>query len=427
MYQHALRENTHRLYETPSSPSFSDGRNQLVPDHSLVSWIKEYESQPESIFKYYSVENEADFLLKIAAQSPEEKLFYLQENVQRFLGEFVGKIPYSTVPYRLMPDGFDYAGMKVMDIYRKTGQMGTEREKAETKGFSAIESEYRKMAAEKKHLPFAFWISPPKIADYGFVFVMEPRPDNRISEYVLRYKEPRGSIAKSSEIFTSLTDKFVPSSTNGFLEHPVFIHDSPADHLRSVMQLTGIDEKTITRSAQFERAVKHMLSPLIGSYVRAVMAINEQGDSVGKHLATLEAKAILLMIYHQAERIREEQFSNPPENAALYGISDRRGLSDFDLQSMYLLMMQNSPKIIGGGSCPAIEKNSMLPGRPLFMSNSEMLQALVGNTSIENAFHQKNEDVLHCTCPFCNKKVDAQIKNGYIHCPECDQKAPYSC
>jgi len=42
----------------------------------------------------------------------------------------------------------------------------------------------------------------------------------------------------------------------------------------------------------------------------------------------------------------------------------------------------------------------------------------------------KNEQMiteLECTCPFCKKKVIAEIKNNIIICPECKKTAPYYC
>lgn len=37
------------------------------------------------------------------------------------------------------------------------------------------------------------------------------------------------------------------------------------------------------------------------------------------------------------------------------------------------------------------------------------------------------KSVLPCTCPFCNKKVNAKIENGKITCPRCNKSAPYQC
>lgn len=40
---------------------------------------------------------------------------------------------------------------------------------------------------------------------------------------------------------------------------------------------------------------------------------------------------------------------------------------------------------------------------------------------------QTKKDTLHCTCPGCNKKVWAKIKNNIITCPKCKASAPYQC
>ena len=37
------------------------------------------------------------------------------------------------------------------------------------------------------------------------------------------------------------------------------------------------------------------------------------------------------------------------------------------------------------------------------------------------------KDILECTCPVCGEKVNAPIRNGRVHCPECKSSAPYAC
>jgi len=38
----------------------------------------------------------------------------------------------------------------------------------------------------------------------------------------------------------------------------------------------------------------------------------------------------------------------------------------------------------------------------------------------------ENKRILCCTCPYCNKQVEAEIYGGKIHCPKCNAEAPWS-
>lgn len=46
--------------------------------------------------------------------------------------------------------------------------------------------------------------------------------------------------------------------------------------------------------------------------------------------------------------------------------------------------------------------------------------------SIDNLTKAETEKTLCCTCPFCNRQVEAEITNGTISCPKCGKSAPYS-
>ena len=55
----------------------------------------------------------------------------------------------------------------------------------------------------------------------------------------------------------------------------------------------------------------------------------------------------------------------------------------------------------------------------------------IGNGFIETSLGLRNitigENTLHCTCPFCNKEVNATIQAGRIYCPSCGESAEYHC
>ena len=55
----------------------------------------------------------------------------------------------------------------------------------------------------------------------------------------------------------------------------------------------------------------------------------------------------------------------------------------------------------------------------------------IQNTPFESVFKNSliisESKTLECTCPFCNMKVKAIIKEGKIHCPKCKRSTTYNC
>lgn len=49
------------------------------------------------------------------------------------------------------------------------------------------------------------------------------------------------------------------------------------------------------------------------------------------------------------------------------------------------------------------------------------------NPYSQSAESLSQEKILPCTCPFCQKKVDAKIANGKISCPNCKKSVDYKC
>jgi hypothetical protein len=391
-----------------------------VPTNEKNNWLSTYENLKGSIFKYYNVENEVTFLKESKNLPDDKKDYYLQENVKRFLGEFVGKIPYTTIPYEIDDMGIAYAGMHVRDSYQKAAELGGEREKSEIKGFDEIESTYIQSHLKRPgNLPTGVWISPPKIADYGFVFIFAPDSEGKIKEYILRYPEPINELTKSKQIYSSLSPTLSPNNTDEFLTRPLFDKSNPDPQiiLDSVMEQMNISSEDIHKSHRFEKAVNISLSKWIKSYSSLIMSLStyEKGSPF-YNMGVLEAKKKLLAIYQKAEEIKQQIDG---ETVALYEAAPPGfiiPLSNDDL-SGYVIGMQTQEKELpttSGGSCPAIQETVSDPfGRPLpFMDNLTIINNLKKGISVKNTMEKDTFD-----CPKCGYEIPSG--KGIDKCPNC--------
>lgn len=109
--------------------------------------------------------------------------------------------------------------------------------------------------------------------------------------------------------------------------------------------------------------------------------------------------------------------ATPQQIGAIYDTLAQRYMAANGLETMKL-----------GGSCGGTElTRDLLLGFSLSNLASDFRMLTQGGIARLFKTIEGIEKILHCTCPFCNKEVDAQIKNGHIRCPECKEKAPYSC
>lgn len=373
-------------------------------------WLSEYEERKDSIFRYYSVENEIGFLRKTEALPAAERQFYVDENVKRFLGEFVGKIPYTHIPYMIHPEGFSYGGMHVMDSYRKAAEMGQAREKAETAGFGAIEDRFRENL-QSDSPQTAVWISPPKIADYGFVFILQPEENGRVKEYIVRYDERQEEVDVSNRILEQIRPGLRLRNANEFLAAPQFLDAKQfSENLPALLKTVGVNEREINRSAAFESAVDQQLGTWISTYTDLIIRAS-LSDPPPRDLVN-QAKSLLLAIYSQAGRLKEET-GYQDEGVLTARVAGARSLDESELAAAYLLMQQNAPKVERAGSCPVVQRYDGFPGdAQSFISNADMLRALEKGETIEDLIRKKS-----FPCPQCGKPIPAG--EGKVECPHC--------
>jgi hypothetical protein len=392
----------------------------ILPPPEKHKWLNEYEQLEGSIFKYYNVENEVEFLKAIESLPDDKKDFYLQENVKRFLGEFVGKIPYTTIPYKVDDMGISYAGVYVRDSYQKATILGGEREKAEIKGFDEIESTYIQSHLKRQgEPPTGVWISPPKIADYGFVFIFAPDSRGNVKEYILRYPEAINELKKSKQIYSTLSPTLSPQNTDEFLTRPLFDKTNRDSKviLDSVMGQMGISQEDIQKSHQFENAVNSTLSEWIQSYNTLIknLVIYEK-DSPLYSIGVTMAKKKLLAIYQKAGEIKQSIDEEGNIQAEFMPTFFDVPLSIRDLNA-YAATLQTQSKDLpttSGGSCPALQETSNDPfGRPVpFMDSLTIITNLKNGLSVKKVMEKDT-----FTCPKCGYEIPAG--KGFNFCPNC--------
>jgi hypothetical protein len=375
-------------------------------------WLLEYEKNEHNIFKYYLIDNEVTFIRSVDSLPQLEQEYYLQENVKRFLSEFVGKVPYTTIPYSIDQQGFNYGGMKVMDSYQKAADLGGDREKAETYGFKKIEEEMQKSIDSQEKPQSAFWISPPKNWDYGFVFALIPDSKNHVREYILRYDEPRNSLQMSNDLMYMLSDR-IYQNTDDYLRHPIFINTNSSDEtLDMVMRSIGIDEYKVAESRQFEQHIDDALTPGINMYVDMILRAAQIENNTD--LIT-QAKLLLIQLYRQAEQIQSEITPSSKDIMTYSQVPTYQTTSFDNAGALYSSSnLDSGPLITSGGSCPAIQDedpNPFAQNTRIFTSSFDHILKLQKGPL--ESFFKQNETSF--ACPQCGTLIPSG--QGITQCP----------
>lgn len=415
----------------------SNGENNPKEQHNSTQWLAEYKKSPGSIFKYYSVKNELDFLNQTKELTPEGQKFLIHKNVESYLAEFVGKIPYKTIHYETDGDGFTFAGMHMTDSYKKAADLSKrKREWAEGVGFQMIEDELTNKEKKASPATSAYWTSPPKDWDYGFCFIFKNDSAGRVIEYILRYPEKRGELIKSKRLLHVLDPNIQqPDDADDFLLIPIFGHGNTKSNedLDTIMKSIGIDEHKIEQSHYFEEQVQLSLGSWIDEYSKRVITLSHKNKSDDDYMQQLEnAEILLLSIYQQAEEIKNffpYQHSSPFLAQALNNPHNHFSQERFTTQIAVLEREKNLPQS-AGGSCPTAgePENVLDPAR--FISNDKIIKALKSGNNINGILNERK--ILWCQCPECGHMVDAVIENGTISCPPkekggCGKSGPYKC
>ncbi|MDA1317190.1 MAG: hypothetical protein O3B87_04155 [bacterium] len=241
----------------------------------------------QSIFESYSPRNDATRLRELTHLTSAEQWYYIQENVMAYLEEFAGEIPLKQLSGIVRPDGsLEMCGANVTEMYRYSARLaGTDsREAAEAQGMDAILEGINKGANR------AVWISPPKMADYGFAFTFvadtfdEKLGGIPVREFLPRYDENLNSVETSREIYRSIQEvvgigKVHPDelqSYEDFLRNPLFDYSQHHEDLQFIYDKVGITAGDIAYSEQFRKEVLPRIKPWMDQYVQVIHKLTQK-------------------------------------------------------------------------------------------------------------------------------------------------------
>lgn len=357
-------------------------------------------NRKESIFHYYSVPNEIRFANDFTERSPHQyhdARFYIRENVYRFLGEFAGNIPYASLSYSVGENDLEFAGIEMSSSYENTAKMGgmESREQDEWEGYKKIRKAF--LSGDNSIV----WISPPKTADYGFVFYFQRNPDDptKIREYILEYDEKKGSVAESQKLLSRIDNDKSFATDSEFLRNPLSLDlPKPQQDLALILRVSGISEEKIKRSLQFEEKVRDELSVWVEQYVDAVF-----GGRVD------DAKRTLTAIYNRADDIRKT-LEEQPRYAESSSLADMHTITWDQERVMFDYYASREAKT-SGGSCP-VTKNNGWTGDPFSLFN--VMKTLREGMSINGLLRNLSESFFEC--PRCNFHASGPVGN---QCPNC--------
>ena len=394
---------------------------------------------PEIEFRALNrIKNEAD----LDYLTPEQVNYYQKENLLCFLCEFAGKVPYKKIPGIITDSGqLKICNMDVLQMAEKAVSITGEgsREESELIGWQkAIDS--IQWGANRVDI-----VSPPAIADYMLTFSLQvdgydPRIGGRpVSQIVLRRDENSDSLETSRDIYNSLAhnagivhgaDHF--ARPEEFITNPIVHYTKDTDSLARAVASVGVDEEDIIYSERFEGEIREVLDPMIQDYLRQVEELSHF-DSPHRQEWPYEEKKHALkdhlqMMFSFAKRISKEMQSNYRNTDAGQTVRDIMKLQTIDPMQYYahaeVIRQSERATITGGTSCPSV--NSATTMQDLSALGESGLSF---NTAIQSFINGENKTkkTLDCTCPNCEKKVAARIKNNKITCPNCKASAPYKC
>ncbi len=390
----------------------------------------------QSIYESYNAFNEAERIQKLQHLTSEEQAYYISENIISYLEEFVGEIRIKKLAGVLRDDGsMEMLGTNVTDMYNNAAWLAgpTSREYAEKLGLDAIVQQINKGNNR------AIWISPPKLADYGFAFTfMVDDYDDRLGgrpfrEMLLRYDEDLESLETSRLVHSSLVNRIgveAPSSNSfashtDFLAHPlVYSHDDFKD-IEALYQYLNISPEDVRKSEEFRLQV----SPIIDQYIKQYTAlIQEMSQYDLSHPDTdfrmleKDANDIIGAIFNIARIIHRRM--NSDYSSYDKAEQDIRTLSmlsgPIDMMEMARHMAQYEELVISGGSnCAVTERSAGLLEQDVIGSMNSGLSFGDSMQAIDLKSTSKKDKMDCVNCPNCKQLVNAILTKTTISCPKC--------
>lgn len=426
----------------PSQPSLIEGGVYPQPGVESTLLLQQHDRDVRMpVFAVYPVTEDLRFLRDNEARmTPEQREYYLRENIIAFVEEFAGKIPLKRVTglvleNELQMGGFDMlsAAKRAVEFKQRAG-LEHGREQAELTGLQKT----HQMLLNEGTKGVA-WASASKVADYLMMFgfkageydsVLGGRP---VSEYIFRKDERLGSVEVSRKLHQRLTQlagkkqETGPNTAEDMLREPIPFDGSLT--MESLSSVVGLTHHQIQYSLEYGQKARELLSPLIESYIELVNDHNflEIDNPAQVHLKLQfqrEAQPLINKIYSVGVQLRRSMEGKLPNIA----------------ENKLVAYAEKLPPemIVGGSQCP-----SWVSGSKMTDVMSSLVESGIGITeatrmmmglSKDNIVYMNGVKHLLCECPKvgCSshhpkRKVLAPIVHDRITCPCCHASAPYKC
>ena len=381
-----------------------------MPVETLNPLQQEHHHETEDIFKYYSIPNEAGFVRKHRHLPPEQRHFYVRENILKFLSEFAGEVPYNKVSFALTPQGLEFAEMNMGDSYERVAQMAGpgSREDDELISYQKICQELQGGANVIIH------ISPPKDWNYSFCFVYlnegydEKLGHDKISVFPLKYDEQRNTTAQSQKLLEKIAPELNLKTTSEFVRNPIALRiDNPREALDFLLWELEINEEDIRRSRIFETRAFEENSSWIEEYIQEVERLASLPPDQLTQADFIQSQLILTAIYNRTYELRrrldintktieEPEYAHPSVN-----------LPRDEREAFIFYATQRTMMRSGGGSCPTTTSRG-------FFSSLDLVESFKKGLSLENTLDT-------AVCGTCGGP-----KDGHYHCPNQDCQRKYA-
>jgi hypothetical protein len=309
------------------------------------------------------------------------------------------------------------------DFRKSHGSTEVSRENAEVGGFSKIQEVFShpEVPAGTKMLSVSLPGGKGSIYNKNFydVFTKKLDEDGQVYIEVGRYssalmkQEALDYIRKIDPHFGE--EEAVDAAY--FLAHPIRIEatDKRFTSADAIHQFLHKEHRTMPKE-EFKEIVK-ACTPAILGYIKSLCESVDDEDSL-----KLEFNAILNIADQAAGETRKTLPAGKNNIEKEQEIFRRVPMSRVDMLAIGAMPVRQVDT--GCGSSGGYAVNA---------SSSSVVTSIYGNPYSVAAFGSpegtdgSSEKKLKCTCPFCNRKVEARIKNGTITCPKCEKSTSYKC
>lgn len=315
----------------------------------------------------------------------------------------------------------------------------TKREVAEGQGFEAIQNG---LLQPTKLLDtpatVAGWVSPAKLDvedPYGFLFYLEKSPHYNpelqgypVTEYILRYSEKVGEVAKSNQIayglrFNQNYDAYKKTAEDHIIDPILGNPDNQEASLRNAFNVTGVGEEEMERSKLFEEEIEYQLAETRARYVAEIFTMSRLDPQSAAYIASkTNAEMLLTSLFNRAEEIADRL-----NGSQRFDFSAMRA-QNTDLDATIARYAEKPAMVAEGGSCPSVKDSG---DTKEFLSSGALYDALKVEglpiekkliSSEENEYH---EDYIHavdkggCGNLIPGEKKGSDPSSWRKTCPSC--------